>query len=64
MEEPASPARSVEQTIALDELRLTIHLNDEADVTSEIRSEKLDNLVSLLKKHSQSRTLVWRLLLA
>lgn len=29
MEEPASPAGSVEQTVALDELGVTIHLNGE-----------------------------------
>lgn len=43
MEDPASPARSVKQTVALDELRLAIHLNGEADEgrrRREMRSEK------------------------
>lgn len=68
MEDPASPARSVKQTVALDELRLTIHLNGEADEgrrRKEMRSEnKINGLIDIQKKPSQSRTLVWRLLLA
>lgn len=50
VEEPASPARSVEQTVALDELRLTIHLKDEADATNEIERRRTGSFSIALKE--------------
>lgn len=51
MEEPASPGGSVEETVALDELGLTVHLHGEADErSSEKRRNQKVSLAIILQK--------------